>query len=459
MLETSVKIGPSIVIADGQNHTIPLLISLKEKTLDEEKVQRTPLDLVFVIDRSGSMSGNKINQVKQTLLKLLELLDPLDRLSIVLFDNHIQVVSNLRRATKENCENILKPIINGINARGSTNIVGGLIEGIKILKNRKTKNSVASIFLLSDGEDSYHLRGLDQTLNDPEIPNLTINSFGYGDDHDETSLTKISEAKKGSFYFIKDVSLVDQAFVDCFALLTSVIGKATAKIILHPSPLFKEIAFKTCFGPNWKGDADLDRVLEVGYLVLGMDRSFVAEIQLNGDQTKMQDDITTKVIAVVEFTLEGVTSPPQTFSISKELEVKVQKQVGDTKIEVTQDLEVEQEYLRVQGAKALQDTKNLISEGKNDMAQKVIDDYDKKIKTTSIDNAITKNLSAQVKLASNYLEQSKKAPMNMMATKAAVQMMSQQYSANMNQQSAPEWNQGMYQNSRQKRMVDNIQKK
>ena len=53
------------------------------------------------------------------------------------------------------------------------------------------------------------MKGLDQTLNDPEMPNLTINSFGYGDDHDEASLTKISEAKKGSFYFIKDISLVD----------------------------------------------------------------------------------------------------------------------------------------------------------------------------------------------------------------------------------------------------------
>lgn len=55
---------------------------------DEGKSSRASIDLVCVIDNSGSMSGSKIENVKQTLVQLLDLMGEDDRISLVLFNSN-----------------------------------------------------------------------------------------------------------------------------------------------------------------------------------------------------------------------------------------------------------------------------------------------------------------------------------------------------------------------------------
>jgi Mg-chelatase subunit ChlD len=62
--------------------TMPAMISLKT-----EGGERTNVDLICVIDVSGSMSGEKIALVKSTMKYLLDALTPADRLSIITFEN------------------------------------------------------------------------------------------------------------------------------------------------------------------------------------------------------------------------------------------------------------------------------------------------------------------------------------------------------------------------------------
>ena len=96
-----------------------------------------------------------------------------------------------------------------MHAHGGTDICCGLECAIKTIKNRKTKNEVTSIFLLSDGQDSNATKNVEKLLGEHQTEPYSIHSFGFGDDHDEKIMTKISQLKNGGFYYIKEYNTLD----------------------------------------------------------------------------------------------------------------------------------------------------------------------------------------------------------------------------------------------------------
>ena len=84
------------------------MINLKTKELTaEQESDRVPIDLICVIDISGSMCGKKLELVKNTLVTLTTLLNQFDRLCLVQFDDRADRLTPLIRISKENIEKIL----------------------------------------------------------------------------------------------------------------------------------------------------------------------------------------------------------------------------------------------------------------------------------------------------------------------------------------------------------------
>lgn len=121
-------------------------------TLKSSGGSRTSVDLICVIDNSGSMNGQKIDLVKATLRFLLGTLTPADRLSLITFNSGAQRLCGLKCVTGENMQEFQK-IVGGIHAGGGTVINSGLQLALKTIRDRKHVNKVTSIFLLSDGQD------------------------------------------------------------------------------------------------------------------------------------------------------------------------------------------------------------------------------------------------------------------------------------------------------------------
>lgn len=98
---------------------IPVLVRIKTKS--QEVQNREGIDLVIVVDVSGSMQGEKIDLVKETLLFVVDQLQEYDRLSLITFNDRIQYQSMLNPATQRN-KGTFKEIIKKLRAEGSTNL-------------------------------------------------------------------------------------------------------------------------------------------------------------------------------------------------------------------------------------------------------------------------------------------------------------------------------------------------
>eukprot|EP00331_Platyophrya_macrostoma_P021855 CAMPEP_0176434686 /NCGR_PEP_ID=MMETSP0127-20121128/16833_1 /TAXON_ID=938130 /ORGANISM="Platyophrya macrostoma, Strain WH" /LENGTH=432 /DNA_ID=CAMNT_0017817487 /DNA_START=169 /DNA_END=1463 /DNA_ORIENTATION=- len=234
--------------------TEPILFTLKTNNKD---AARAPLDLVCVIDVSGSMMGHKIALVRKTLTYLLGLLGDDDRISIVEFEDWATRLTPLLRVTDTNKPKI-QAAIDTLRAKGGNSIYEGIAKGVRVLEERKYRNTVSSLFLLSDGVDFTLPQVEAYFKNTPPKDNFTMHAFGYGSDHDPKIMSAISKIRDGNFYFIEKIETVDECFVDAIGGLISVIGKdTTITIQAVKSDIFPNIEIKKAFG-----DADMWKVVD-----------------------------------------------------------------------------------------------------------------------------------------------------------------------------------------------------
>src|SRR6478672_4857131 len=76
----------------GREQTVDVLIRITPPDLDLEKSKRTPLNLSIVLDRSGSMAGDKIVRAREAAIYCVDQMFPTDRLSVVVFDDRIDTL-------------------------------------------------------------------------------------------------------------------------------------------------------------------------------------------------------------------------------------------------------------------------------------------------------------------------------------------------------------------------------
>ncbi|KAL3376761.1 hypothetical protein AABB24_003270 [Solanum stoloniferum] len=198
----------SAVAASGSMSRFAVLVGVRAPPLadDVRHQERAPIDLVTVLDISGSMAGSKLTLLKQAVCFVIDNLGPSDRLSIVTFSSGAQRNFPLRRMTEQGRREAALAV-NAISANGGTNIVEGLKKGVRVLEERRERNPVASIVLLSDGRDTYN----GDNANQRRSPRNCRSS------------NATSDASGGTFSFIETVGTVQDAFAMCIGGLLSVV--------------------------------------------------------------------------------------------------------------------------------------------------------------------------------------------------------------------------------------------
>lgn len=152
--------------------------------------QKVPLDVVCVLDNSGSMQGSKIASLKRAMEFVIQTLGPNDRLSIVNFNSNATPLHGLIKMTSAN-QSTARDAIRSLHATGGTNIFDGMNTGWSILENRKTKNPASCLFLLTDGQDRDATAEKLELARKMKAQGTSLFVFGFGTDHDSEHMVRI----------------------------------------------------------------------------------------------------------------------------------------------------------------------------------------------------------------------------------------------------------------------------
>lgn len=101
----------------------------------EERASRAPIDIICVIDKSGSMAGEKIDLVRKSLIFMVDQLKSSDRISVIGFDSNVSIDLPLTNLTDAN-KSLAKQKIELLKPGSQTNLSGGLFEAFSMIKNR-----------------------------------------------------------------------------------------------------------------------------------------------------------------------------------------------------------------------------------------------------------------------------------------------------------------------------------
>jgi Ca-activated chloride channel family protein len=222
------------VLRDGDG-TVHVEVSID--TDGRVATSRAPSDIVVIVDRSGSMSGQKLEYAKRALRELIARLKPEDRFGLVEYENAADVRIPLAHVTEGARASFLRSV-DRIEIGGGTNMSAGLDLGIDQMSSQREMNRSARVLLLSDGlanEGDSSLSGLTMRAGRAVRGEFVLSTMGIGNDFDENVMTSLARAGTGAFYYLAKLETLP-AFLDAELKTANETYAQMAELHFRPAP-------------------------------------------------------------------------------------------------------------------------------------------------------------------------------------------------------------------------------
>lgn len=308
---------PTMLVSDNPKSDNHLRIALTGFDVPSTS-KRTPVNIAIVIDRSGSMQGDKIVHARQAASQVLDRLRDEDIVSVVVYDTSVEV---LVPATKASDRQVIKDRIAAIRAQGNTALFAGVSKGAAEVRKFRDDKRVNRVILLSDGlanvgpSSPSELGQLGRSLIKEGI---SVSTMGLGLGYNEDLMSKLAIESSGNHTFIEDaenlVAVFQREFDDVLSVVAQKIdiqaklaeGIRPVKVLNHPANIDGQTVS-----------------IELGQLYARQERYFVIEVEIKhgetGSQRPVADVTATYKNTITETTDKIVHSVQVKFTDSKEV--------------------------------------------------------------------------------------------------------------------------------------------
>ncbi|MDL1985373.1 MAG: VWA domain-containing protein [Deltaproteobacteria bacterium] len=296
-----------------------------------ETTSRPAVNLAIVLDRSGSMTGQKLEKAKKAAIEALRRLGKQDIFSVIIYDHNVETIVPAQPA--HNTEWI-EAKIRQIQAGGNTALFGGVSQGASEIRKNIGGEYVHRIILLSDGianvgpSTPEDLGRLGAALIKEAI---SVTTVGVGTDYNEDLMARLSQNSDGNSYFVESSRDLPRIFAAELGDVLNVVAKKVHVIIECP----EGITPVKIIGRDGRIKGRSVE-LSMNQLYGGQEKYALVEIQLRGGKNGQEMEIAKARVSYDNpFTLKRETASGL---------VRAQFSDDFKKIEKSTNVEVKREY-------------------------------------------------------------------------------------------------------------------
>lgn len=219
-------------LAAGRDQTVSVLIRVRPPEVDAAEAARPALNLGLVLDRSGSMGGEKMERARQSAAYCIDQLLPTDRLSLVIFDDRIEVLIPSQCAENKQA---LKEQLAQIHARNSTALHEAWVRGGMQVSEHLTDGAINRVLLITDGLANVGLTNTDEIVTQAMglfKRGVSTSTIGIGDDFNEDLLLPMAQGAGGNAWHVRAAEDMQRIFtVELEGLIAQVAHTVTLGLV------------------------------------------------------------------------------------------------------------------------------------------------------------------------------------------------------------------------------------
>ncbi len=195
------------------------------------------LTTVLLLDVSGSMKGNPLAQVKESVARLSAILSDEDALGVVTFSTSAQTVVPIQPLSSAGARRSIERASESLLADGYTNLSAGLSHAALQFAPRQPDERQL-VLLLSDGQPNVGTQSSDGLAGEAAMiksRGVAVSTLGYGAQHNEDLLLALADAAGGRYAYVKDTTMAASGFARALGAQRDVVAEDVA-LTLAPTP-------------------------------------------------------------------------------------------------------------------------------------------------------------------------------------------------------------------------------
>ena len=377
-------------IPENTRFNTRLMVSLEADENSDHQEQL--LNIAVVLDRSGSMKGEKIEYVKTATKILASQLNQNDILSLTVYDDE---VNKLVPPAKMKDLHGFGPAVDSVFSGGMTFLSGGYEQGCIFAKENKSDKNISRVMLLTDGLANEGITDPDQLASIALKKNndgITTTTIGVGKDYDESLLGKMAENGGGGTYYIENPDDAPSVFQEELGYLKSLVA---TNVVVKFVPNNHELTFDQL--NTYRVNPDKSFLL--GDLYSGQKKSIVLELLIPAMPVSNDNEIGTIEISYQDTSNNEIEEKNQSIPVTIDV---VSSYDFENEIP-NKDVTLEAAFLLV--AKAKSEAIKLADESRYDDAAKILLQYADTLEQLNLNNSRLNNEINELRIRARNLQE------------------------------------------------------